>query len=251
MLKSVPRLGGQRRSRTRAFGLGTLAAIAVVSSTTGAMAQDSRGGDELTRSDHRHYLREIANEAYSLAKKAPGDNCRTARVDAWLEEASRLERQEPPLINPGASIGHDDAVGSVSWIGLRQAIIRESNLPPCPGVVPVFSSAGVLLGIYLIKTTGDGHFVERFASTDRITNVFDPSKDPVGFGASLGYKFDLGNSVAVMPFVSADWPNISVRQTFPMPASSAPGAIFPRPSASRLARSSRTSGSTASPVSAC
>ena len=82
MLKSVPRLGGQRRSRTRALGLGALAAIAIVSSTKGAMAQDSRGGDELTRSDHRHYLKEIANEAYFLAKKAPGDNCRTARVDA-------------------------------------------------------------------------------------------------------------------------------------------------------------------------
>jgi hypothetical protein len=215
MLKFVVTLGGQRGSRMRALGLGALAAIAAASSTTGALAQDSRGGDELTRSDHRHYLREIADQAYVLAEKAPDDRCRTARVDAWLEQASRLERQEPPLINPGTSIGHDDAVGSVSWIELRQAIIRESNLPPCPGVVPVFSSAGVLLGIYLVKTTGDGHFVERFAATDQVTNVFDPSKDPVGLGASLGYKFGLGNSVALMPFVSAEWPNISVRQTFP------------------------------------
>jgi hypothetical protein len=82
-------------------------------------------------------------------------------------------------------------------------------------VFPVFGpQPGAVIGLQIIKVTGDGHFVERFVSTDQITNTFDPRKDPVGAGLLLGYGFNLANNIGLMPFVSVDFPNISVKQTF-------------------------------------
>jgi hypothetical protein len=82
-------------------------------------------------------------------------------------------------------------------------------------VFPIFGpQPGAVIGLQIIKVTGDGHFVERLVSTDQITNTFDPRKDPVGGGLLLGYGFNLSNNIGFMPFLSVDFPNISVKQTF-------------------------------------
>ena len=95
-------------------------------------------------------------------------------------------------------------------------LVNRYTAVPCPPPPPPppRTARGPVLGIYLIKVTGDGHFVERLDSTDQITNTFDPRKDPVGGGLLLGYGFNLSNNIGFMPFLSVDFPNISVKQTF-------------------------------------
>jgi hypothetical protein len=217
MLKFVIARRGQTRRRPqrsvrsgiRALGFGGLAAIVVASSATGAMAQQTPAEKEreFVRARGLTAAGNVADAARALAYRAPSAKCRTAEVEKWLKRALDLEAREPPLVDPETPNGK-------RWLDLRQAIILESNLPPCPGFVPVFSNGGVLLGIYLIKVTGDGHFTEQFVSTDQITNVFNERKDPVGGGLLLGYKFNAGGNIGVMPFLSVDFPNISVNHSF-------------------------------------
>jgi hypothetical protein len=119
--------------------------------------------------------------------------------------------------------GVSGLTGAESWrrISYDQRVIRDLEAsvkehPDCPPLIPVLNAQGtILLGFYVIKTTGTGHMTERFVTTDQITNFFDEIRDPVGAGAILGYKFTpWSNGVAMAPFVSFDWPNISVNHTF-------------------------------------
>ena len=118
-------------------------------------------------------------------------------------------------------------------------------------VFPIFGpQPGAVIELQIIKVTGDGHFVERLVSTDQITNTFDPRKDPVGGGLLLGYGFNLSNNIGFMPFLSVDFPNISVKQTFANGSFLGYRQRSPAPPVSRSARSSTMSGSTALPASA-
>jgi hypothetical protein len=90
------------------------------------------------------------------------------------------------------------------------------RLPPCDkGYRTVFAN-GVFLGIYLVKATGGTVITERFIASDRITNQFADSHDPVGVGANLAYAFaPWNNNIVVSPFVSFDYLNNSVNHGFP------------------------------------
>jgi hypothetical protein len=85
---------------------------------------------------------------------------------------------------------------------------------PCPPPPPK-TTKGPTVEVYVIKVTGDGRITELLVTTGEITNAFKDTKDPVGAGVRLGYKFTpWGDNVAVAPFVSFDWPNISVNHSF-------------------------------------
>jgi hypothetical protein len=160
---------------------------------------DFRARDSLPKSARKYRQAQAAllgNDA-TLFKEA----CRTAYVEAWLKAALEVEGYEPVLIR-----GEGEDTG---WLALRKAIMFAESRKECYSTSPE-----VTFGLYLAKTTGDARIVERFDLTNQITNSFDERKDPVGLGALLGYKFTPGGGVAVMPFVSLDWPNISVNHTF-------------------------------------
>jgi hypothetical protein len=159
------------------------------------MAQDRSPGLRVALDDH----------ASSLARAAPRATCRTAVVEIWIDEAQEFEEKYLLVLSSENGPGFEQ---------LEKTLARESNLPPCHTLVPAFQP-GIFVGFHVIKVTGDGHIIERFVANDQITNGFDVNKDPVGGGVLLGYKFaPWSNNIAVAPFASVDWPNISVNQTF-------------------------------------
>jgi len=114
------------------------------------------------------------------------------------------------------------SAGKEAYVGALQRILAhlEDNykqldgLPPCAtGYNPVFAN-GILLGIYVIKATGNTVITERFITSDRITNEFSNSHDPAGVGVNIAYAFTPWNNTAVVaPFISLDYLNNSVGKT--------------------------------------
>ncbi|PWT86522.1 MAG: hypothetical protein C5B57_00920 [Blastocatellia bacterium] len=128
------------------------------------------------------------------------------------------------FVAPGVTVTTvDDKVVSANWkvpSGWSTMSPIQFNPPPPSrqvGLIPVFGQTGVLLGFQIIKVSGDQVITERFAKTDEITSVLSDSKDPVGVGIVLTYNnyMSLGNNIMLSPFVSLDYPNISITHTFP------------------------------------
>jgi hypothetical protein len=92
-------------------------------------------------------------------------------------------------------------------------------LPPCETdriAYPVLNASGVVLGIYIIKTTQRVVTSERFIPTDQLTNVFKDRRDPPGVGVNVAWMFrPSGSNIVVAPFLSFDYLNMSVNHTFP------------------------------------
>jgi len=114
------------------------------------------------------------------------------------------------------------SAGKEAYVGALQRILAhlEDNykqldgLPPCAtGYNPVFAN-GILLGIYVIKATGNTVITERFITTDRITNEFTNSHDPAGVGINIAYAFTPWNNLVVAPFAALDYLNNSVNHAF-------------------------------------
>jgi hypothetical protein len=216
MLKFVIGRRGQTRRRPqrsvsggiRALAFSALAAVPIASFATSASAQRTDIA-EAKQENNRNTVR-----AGILAGKGNGgiwglgddnlrnETCKTRAVQSWLANALELESKEPPFVDPKTDIGK-------AWLSLRRAIIRLSNLPPCGD-----EQQRLQFGIYFIKTTGSAHTVERSDFNDAITNDFHDRHDPVGGGLLLGYRFNAGSNIGVMPFVSVDFPNTSVNHTF-------------------------------------
>jgi len=114
--------------------------------------------------------------------------------------------------------GAEGELASLNRISARlnQEINKLRNLPPClTGYIPVFAN-GLFIGLSVIKTTGNTVITERLISTDRITNEFTNSHDPVSVGFNIAYAFaPWNNGFVVSPFVSFDYLNTSVNHSFP------------------------------------
>jgi hypothetical protein len=93
-----------------------------------------------------------------------------------------------------------------------------SQLPPCTAVEERLvknSDDFYYIAFYVTKRTGTGEITERLATNDEVTNFLKDTKDPLGIGGALGYRFTPGRSrIAIAPFVSFEWPNISVNHNF-------------------------------------
>jgi hypothetical protein len=130
--------------------------------------------------------------------------CRDQDVENWINQAKAALSE----------VGNFNVAYRGTYLLREQLQVLEKK-PPCRNFVPVFQQ-GILLGLYLIKTTGDVVSTERFVTTDQITNVFHDTKDPLGVGVTIAYKFaPWNNAIAVAPFVSFDYLNASVNHTFP------------------------------------
>lgn len=213
------RPAARRAGGIRAIGFGAMAAAVVLASVTSATAQsqEPQFAQDLSR--------RLSQEAYQLATERPKAPCRTPDVEQWILRAQDLLRSAPIYLDPeSTSVPTSSYVSRklqnrkyLSWGILQHQYDEAVSLPPCLGfaILPIFGpQPGAVIGLQIIKVTGDGHFVERSISTDEITNTFDERKDPVGAGLLLGYRFNLSNNIGFMPFLSVDFPNISVKQTF-------------------------------------
>jgi Outer membrane protein beta-barrel domain len=195
-----------------------MAAVAVMALMASAVAQTP--SNSKPPAGYTAALKEglrLLDDVHALGARLPFEKCRTPEVERWIAKATAVE-DTLLLARDNINFGYSHNVGyDVSIADLKYFLGRFVGLPPCPSiaVLPIFGpQPGAVIGLQIIKVTGDGHFVERFVSTDQITNTFDPRKDPVGAGLLLGYGFNLANNIGLMPFVSVDFPNISVKQTF-------------------------------------
>src|ERR1035438_1507898 len=77
-----------------------------------------------------------------------------------------------------------------------------------------FDFGGWNLAVFFIKGYGDMKWEEALNSGVR-TNYGEAYGDPLGVGFSVGYGFKAWNNIVAEPFVSVDFSNITVNQTFP------------------------------------
>jgi len=97
-----------------------------------------------------------------------------------------------------------------------RAKLNELEHKDCPeGKQTGMLGGGLYFGGELAKNSGTVQSTERSALTDAITNRFNDSRDPVGGGFLIGYRFaPFNNSIVISPFASFDFMNAPVNHTF-------------------------------------
>ena len=90
---------------------------------------------------------------------------------------------------------------------------KHVSIGDCP------KTLGMYFGGDLLKNFGTVQSTETLAATSVVTNQFDDSGDPIGFGVVVGDNFAF-NKIVVGPFVSFDVLNQTINHTFPAPAGS-------------------------------
>jgi hypothetical protein len=218
-------LGGVMRKKTgAAVGMAALA-VAWLAGSAGAIAatpQDVRDYDNATR---LHILFSEVPDVYCKTPAAVAAE-RTLRdeldvvdkaIDGLyydLHVISDFGRVSTKKVLPEGAQPDLDSLWRIKH-RLYAEWIKLASLPPCDtGYVPAFYN-GVLVGLYVVKSTSNLFVVEHFIATDAITNQFKDSHDPAGVGIHVSYGFTpWNNSVVVAPFVSLDYPNTSVFHSF-------------------------------------
>jgi len=81
--------------------------------------------------------------------------------------------------------------------------------PPCDYKIIYYT------GGYVKKDIGGSHIEERFGADGHLTDQFDLVKDPLGGGFDAGfYVSSAGGAFRYGPFVSVDFSNLTINQTF-------------------------------------
>ena len=139
----------------------------------------------------------------------------------WINGTTGQPVDTTPESGPTGRV--HDATGRTATTDINGTTFfwRPRPCPPTtavstPGISPN-GQVGFNLGIYGIKTTGHVKSIETSALPPfPVTNEFDDTRDPLGVGVSIGYKFaPFANNIVVSPFVSFDYLNAAVNHTFP------------------------------------
>jgi hypothetical protein len=128
------------------------------------------------------------------------------------------EPKSSVVTRPQSVAGKEDMVESLVRIKARLDEARNwlGSYPPCVTGYGTAFANGTFIGLYLVKTNGTAIITERFIATDKITNGFSDSHDPLGVGINIAYAFaPWNNGFVVSPFASLDYLNNSVNHTFP------------------------------------
>jgi hypothetical protein len=209
----------------------TYAALTLVGSTALYAQAQYRTPAQIEYDQRKQRDSDNAERLHILFSNIPGDYCRTAavvRAEAILKEELALIDREIEYYQYTVTVdehktatravpGKQDDVDSLNRI--RKRLFREyvflTAYPACvTGYNTVFAN-GLFIGLHVVKTDGHTVFVERFIPTDRITNEFRDSQDPLGVGFSIAYAFSpFNNNVVVSPFVSFDYLNAPVNHHF-------------------------------------
>jgi hypothetical protein len=136
------------------------------------------------------------------------------RPAGWVQQRGILPRLQ-------FTRGSDDEVFTNVIVKFEggHTIVYQKDYPnvryrrvPCPEGI---GTSNFYLGLSISET------ILRLTSTEfnmagQVTNQFSDWRDPAGVGVIVGYMFQpWGNSIAVSPFLSFDYLNMSVNHTFP------------------------------------
>ena len=216
-----------KRSRLFAACFGTV--LATTGWSTDLLAQATK--NDVTDYDTAQRLHLVFSDVPNVYCMTPAARAALATTDAEIAQVEaamaglRYSVTElkgfdsgHPVTRTYKKISNQGEYDSLDRILRRLELIRArlAALPPCDiDYLPVFSG-GFLLGVYVNKSVGDQVVTERFVLTDQTTNQFSDYHDPFGVGINIAYAFaPWRNNVVVAPYVSLEWPNLSVNHTFP------------------------------------
>ena len=137
------------------------------------------------------------------------DDIKPTKMPVEVAKSERRLRKRPgglaPVCKPPRSTSAASPVPPSTTVG-------PTNLPPQAQmeVLP-----GGYVGIEILKNTGTLKSTEKLAATGVVTNQFNDSNDPIGFGVITGYDFaPWSNRVVLGAFASFDALNQTVKHSF-------------------------------------